>query len=65
LFLAINASDLPLLFGSVTWAQFLWSIVVLLLCYLGATLPIWRWAQPINYVAFWIVFLGIVGAPSG
>jgi carbon starvation protein len=53
------------LFGDVTWAKFLWSLVVLALCYLGATLPIWRWAQPINYVAFWIVFLGIIGGTLG
>ena len=53
------------MFGSVTWPQFFWSIVVLLLCYFGATLPIWRWAQPINYVAFWIVFLGILGGTAG
>lgn len=66
LFLSINGGPTsPVLFGSVTWAQFLWSIVVLVLCYLGATLPIWRWAQPINYVAFWIVFLGIVGGTIG
>ena len=66
LFVAINGgATSPLLFGSVTWAQFLWSLVVLVLCYLGATLPIWRWAQPINYVAFWIVFLGIVGGTIG
>jgi carbon starvation protein len=55
----------PVLFGSVTWAQFLWSLVTLVLCYFGAVLPIWRWAQPINYVAFWIVFLGIVGGTIG
>jgi len=66
LFVAINGgATSPVLFGSVTWAQFLWSLVVLVLCYLGATLPIWRWAQPINYVAFWIVFLGIVGGTIG
>jgi carbon starvation protein len=66
LFTALNGgASSPLLFGSVTWAQFLWSLVVLVLCYLGATLPIWRWAQPINYVAFWIVFLGIVGGTVG
>jgi len=66
LFLAINGgATSPLLFGSVTWAQFFWSLVVLVLCYLGATLPIWRWAQPINYVAFWIVFLGIIGGTIG
>jgi carbon starvation protein len=35
------------------------------ICYFGAVLPIWRWAQPINYVAFWIVLLGIVGGVLG
>jgi len=42
-----------------------WSLVVLIICYFGAVLPIWRWAQPINYVAFWIVFLGILGGVIG
>jgi carbon starvation protein len=66
LFTAINGgASSPVVFGSVTWAQFFWSLIVLVLCYLGATLPIWRWAQPINYVAFWIVFLGIVGGTIG
>jgi carbon starvation protein len=55
----------PVLVGSLTWAQFFWSLVTLILCYFGAVLPIWRWAQPINYVAFWIVFLGIVGGTIG
>jgi carbon starvation protein len=52
-------------FGDVTWARMLWSLVVLLICYFGAVLPIWRWAQPINYVSFWIVFLGIIGGTIG
>jgi carbon starvation protein len=52
-------------FGDVTWARMLWSLVVLVICYFGAVLPIWRWAQPINYVSFWIVFLGIVGGTVG
>ncbi|UCF60357.1 MAG: hypothetical protein JSV37_11395 [Anaerolineaceae bacterium] len=52
-------------FGDVTWARMLWSIVVLVICYFGAVLPIWRWAQPINYVSFWIVFLGIIGGTVG
>lgn len=55
----------PVLWGTVTWAQFFWSLVTLVLCYFGAVLPIWRWAQPINYVAFWIVFLGILGGTIG
>jgi carbon starvation protein len=52
-------------FGDVTWPQFLWSLITLILCGFGAILPIWRWAQPINYVAFWIVFVGIVGGTIG
>ncbi len=60
-----GAETSPVIFGSVTWAQFLWSLVTLVLCYFGAVLPIWRWAQPINYVAFWIVFLGILGGTIG
>ncbi|HFD38923.1 MAG TPA: carbon starvation protein A [Anaerolineae bacterium] len=55
----------PVLIGSLTWAHFFWSLVTLVLCYFGAVLPIWRWAQPINYVAFWIVFLGILGGTIG
>lgn len=48
-----------------TGSKVFWSIVVLVLCYFGAVLPIWRWAQPINYVAFWIVFLGMLGGVIG
>lgn len=55
----------PVLWGTTTWSQFFWSLVVLVLCYFGAVLPIWRWAQPINYVAFWIVLLGIVAGTIG
>lgn len=52
-------------FGTVTRPQFIWSLVTLIICYFGAVLPIWRWAQPINYVAFWIVFLGILAGTIG
>jgi carbon starvation protein len=55
----------PVLFGSVTQSQFIWSLVTLIICYFGAVLPIWRWAQPINYTAFWIVFLGILAGTIG
>ncbi|MEW5870694.1 MAG: carbon starvation CstA family protein [Chloroflexota bacterium] len=66
LFLAISGgAKPPVIFGSVTQSQFIWSLVVLIICYFGAVLPIWRWAQPINYVAFWIVFLGILGGTIG
>jgi len=55
----------PTLFLQVTRAGFIGSLLVVIFCYLGAVLPIWRWAQPINYVAFWIVLLGIVGGVIG
>jgi len=55
----------PTLFLAVTQARFIGSLLVVIICYFGAVLPIWRWAQPINYVSFWIVFLGIVGGVIG
>ena len=55
----------PTLFLTVTQAKFIGSLLVVIICYFGAVLPIWRWAQPINYVAFWIVLLGILGGVVG
>lgn len=46
-------------------SKIFWSVVVLVICYFGAVLPIWRWAQPINYVAFWIVLFGILFGTLG
>ena len=37
----------------------LWAVLAFLFCYFGAVLPIWRFALPINYVASYIVFLGL------
>lgn len=55
----------PRLFLDVTLAKFIGSLLVVVICYFGSVLPIWRWAQPINYVAFWIVTLGILGGLVG
>jgi carbon starvation protein len=55
----------PVWFLEVTQAKFIGSLLVIVICYFGAVLPIWRWAQPINYVAFWIVLLGIIGGVIG
>nr|HID12615.1 carbon starvation protein A [Anaerolineae bacterium] len=46
-------------------AHYFWSTITLLICYFGAVLPIWRWAQPINFVSFWIIALGMLGAVLG
>ena len=55
----------PTLFLAVTQAKLIGSLLVVIICYFGAVLPIWRWAQPINYVSFWIVLLGIAGGLIG
>jgi carbon starvation protein len=43
-----------------------WAIAVCAFCYAGSVLPIWRMAQPVVYVGFWIsalaIILGLVGA---
>jgi carbon starvation protein len=36
-----------------------WGIFLLVFSYLGANLPIWRFAQPVNYIGFWITALTI------
>jgi carbon starvation protein len=52
-------------YGPMKWSVFFWGIVVLFFCYLGSVLPIWQFAQPVNYVAFWLVLFGILGAIVG
>jgi carbon starvation protein len=50
----------------------LWGILLLVFSYLGANLPIWRFAQPVNYIGFWVTAItiglsaiGAVLAPFG
>ncbi len=46
-----------------------WAIAISVFCYAGSVLPIWRMAQPIVYVGFWItaiaMILGLAGAAFG
>jgi carbon starvation protein len=61
LFKAISGGDKPpIIFGTINQAQFIWIIAVLVFGYCGAVFPIWRWAQPINYLGFWVVFIGMI-----
>jgi len=43
-----------------------WALAICAFCYAGSVLPIWRMAQPVVYVGFWItataMFLGLLGA---
>jgi len=41
-------------------SRILWAILAFAFCYFGSVLPIWRFALPINYVASYIVFLGLL-----
>ena len=36
-----------------------WCVFVFAFSYLGTVLPIWRFAQPVNYLGFWVTFLTI------
>jgi carbon starvation protein len=46
-----------------------WAVAICLFCYAGSVLPIWRMAQPVVYVGFWItalaMLLGLAGAAIG
>jgi len=46
-----------------------WAVAISLFCYAGSVLPIWRMAQPVVYVGFWItalaMLLGLAGAALG
>jgi carbon starvation protein len=44
----------------ITVSLVFWLLVMFAFCYLGAILPIWRYAQPVNYIGFWITALTIV-----
>ncbi len=53
------------LLGSLAHSKLLWGIFAIAFCYISAVLPIWRFALPLNYVAFYIVMLGLVGGILG
>jgi carbon starvation protein len=55
----------PTIFLGNTQAQVIGTLLMVIFCYLGAVLPIWSFAQPVNYVSFWIVTLGMVGGVIG
>ncbi len=43
----------------------LWMLFLFVFSYLGANLPIWRFAQPVNYIGFWITLITIVLSAVG
>ncbi len=43
----------------------LWMLFLFIFSYLGANLPIWRFAQPVNYIGFWVMLITIVLSAIG
>jgi carbon starvation protein len=43
----------------------LWMVFLFAFSYLGANLPIWRFAQPVNYIGFWITFITVLLSAAG
>ncbi len=41
------------------------AVLVLIFSYLGANLAIWRFAQPVNYIGFWIMAIVILATALG
>ncbi len=42
-----------------------WMLFLFAFSYLGANLPIWRFAQPVNYIGFWITFITVILSAAG
>ncbi len=60
-----GGAESPMAFLGNTQAQIIGTLIMIAFCYLGAVLPIWSFAQPVNYISFWIVTFGMVGALIG
>ncbi len=43
----------------------LWMVFLFAFCYLGANLPIWRFAQPVNYIGFWVTLITVLLSAIG
>ena len=43
----------------------LWTVFLFAFSYLGANLPIWRFAQPVAYIGFWIMLITILLSAVG
>jgi carbon starvation protein len=46
-------------------SKFVWGLLAVAFSFMSAVLPIWRFALPLNYVAFYIVMFGLVGGIIG
>jgi carbon starvation protein len=51
--------------GSLAASKLTWALFAVIFCFISAVLPIWRFALPLNYVAFYIVMSGLLGGILG
>jgi carbon starvation protein len=51
--------------GPLAGNQLTWALFAIIFSFISAVLPIWRFALPLNYVAFYIVMFGLVGGILG
>ncbi|MBI4652395.1 carbon starvation protein A [Candidatus Desantisbacteria bacterium] len=61
----VLGNSLPLKFGSPEANQIFWVIFALVFSFFGSILPIWSFVQPINYLGFYIIFIGMIGIILG
>jgi carbon starvation protein len=54
-----------LLGAGLSQSKFTWGLFAVAFSFMSAVLPIWRFALPLNYVAFYIVMFGLVGGIIG
>jgi carbon starvation protein len=59
IYLGTIAPSDKILGASIATSRPVWAVAAFVFCYFAAVLPIWRFALPINYVASYIVFLGL------
>jgi len=52
-------------FGSPETNRLVWLSFSLVFAFFGSVLPIWSFVQPINYLSFYIILIGMVGAVLG
>jgi len=64
LFLGINLSAIGGI-AKLATNKMLWLVFALIFSFLGSVLPIWVFVQPINYLGFYIILLGMIGTILG
>jgi carbon starvation protein len=63
--MALGSTLLPMAFGDPKTAFLIWLLFALVFSFFGSVLPIWSFVQPINYLSFYIIMIGMAGAVLG